>query len=163
MDLIEIFYRTYKEDLYRYLLRQTRDPVLAEELLAETFLQAIRALPGYRQQSPPEIWLCGIARRVWLRNLRRESKREIPVEDELLALYLTDYPEEQTDIRLRLERVKILLNQMDERSKKIILLRAEGYSYREIAVKIEIRENSARVLECRARKWLLQTLEKEGL
>ena len=42
-------------------------------------------------------------------------------------------------------------------------LRAAGYSYAEIAAKLNISESSARVLEHRTRRWLQTTLQKEGL
>ena len=40
--------------------------------------------------------------------------------------------------------------------------RAEGYSYTEIAQKLDISENSARVIEHRTRTWLKTMLQKEG-
>ena len=40
--------------------------------------------------------------------------------------------------------------------------RAQGYSYQEIAQKLQITEASARVVEHRTRAWLKATLQKEG-
>ena len=42
-------------------------------------------------------------------------------------------------------------------------LRALGYAYTEIADRLKITENSARVMEHRTRTWLKSTLQKEGL
>ncbi|WP_418757842.1 sigma factor-like helix-turn-helix DNA-binding protein [Gemmiger sp.] len=41
-------------------------------------------------------------------------------------------------------------------------LRAEGYTYAEIAVQLHISESSARVIEHRTRSWLKEILTKEG-
>ena len=50
MHPIERFYRQYRDDVYRYLLGLARDPNLAEDLLSETFLEALRALPAFRRE-----------------------------------------------------------------------------------------------------------------
>ena len=42
-------------------------------------------------------------------------------------------------------------------------MRMELYSYSEIADRLQISENSARVIEFRTRKWLKDILAKEGL
>lgn len=71
MHPIERFYRQYRDDVYRYLLGLARDPNLAEDLLSETFLEALRALPAFRGESTAKTWLFGIARNVWLRQLQK--------------------------------------------------------------------------------------------
>ena len=62
-----------------------------------------------------------------------------------------------------LGRVHGLLAQREERSRRVVYLRAEGYSYTpRIAQKLDISENSARVIEHRTRTWLKTMLQKEG-
>ena len=51
---------------------------------------------------------------------------------------------------------------MNPKARQVVELRAQGYSYAEIAPRLQITENSARVLEHRARAVLQQTLQKEG-
>lgn len=46
--------------------------------------------------------------------------------------------------------------------RRVVQLRAEGYSYAEIAARLGISESSARVIEHRTRTWLKQQLAKEG-
>ena len=52
MENLEQLYLLYRGAVYRYLLSLCRDEHQAEELLAETFYQALRALPGYRGGAP---------------------------------------------------------------------------------------------------------------
>ncbi len=59
-------------------------------------------------------------------------------------------------------RVKELLQQRDDRARRVVQLRAMGYSYNEIAAELHISESSARVIEHRTRTWLKQMLAKEG-
>ena len=72
--MVEELYRIYKQDVYGYLLSLTRDPSLAEDLLSETFLKAIQSLPKFRGDSTSKTWLLGIARNLWLQELRRRRK-----------------------------------------------------------------------------------------
>ena len=58
--------------------------------------------------------------------------------------------------------MRVLLTQKDERSSRVLYMRAEGYTYAEIAARLGISENSARVIEHRTRTWLKATLQKEG-
>ena len=59
-------------------------------------------------------------------------------------------------------RRKELLQQRDDRARRVVQLRAMGYSYNEIAAELHISESSARVIEHRTRTWLKQMLAKEG-
>lgn len=50
----------------------------------------------------------------------------------------------------------------EERERQILLYRMNGYSYAQIAQKLGIAENTARVIEFRMKRWLLEELKKEG-
>ena len=158
---LEELYNTYRMDLYRYLCHLTHDPAEAEDLLSETFLRALKRLHTYRGDCAVKTWLFGIARNVWLESLR---KRHPTVStDDLLETYLADDTlSEATDIRLQWQRVQALLQQKDDHARRVVQLRAEGYSYTEISQMLRISESSARVIEHRTRTWLKQQLAKEG-
>lgn len=158
---LEELYNTYRTDLYRYLCHLNHDPAEAEDLLSETFLRALRRLHTYRGDCVVKTWLFGIAHNVWLESLRK--RRPTVSADDLLETYLTDDTlPDHTDTRLQWQRVQALLQQKDDRARRVVQLRAQGYSYAEIAVRLGISESSARVIEHRTRTWLKQQLAKEG-
>lgn len=158
---LEELYNTYRMDLYRYLCHLTHDSAKAEDLLSETFLRALKRLHTYRGDCAVKTWLFGIARNVWLESLRKQ--RPTVSADDLLETYLADDTlPETTDTRLQWQRVRQLLAQKDDRARRVVQLRAAGYSYTEISQILQISESSARVIEHRTRTWLKQQLAKEG-
>ncbi len=161
MFSIEELYQNYKTDVYYYLLSLTRDHTLAEDLLSETFMKAFLALPSFRGDSSIKTWLIGIARNVWLQHLRK-AKHWVEYDD-LLCVYLAESEsiEEHFLTKEKLERIRTLLATKDERTRSIVNMRVEGWSYPEIAQRWDITENSARVIDFRTRKWIKETLKKE--
>ena len=67
--------RRLRSDLVATLLRRTRDPVLAEDLAQQTFVQLLRGLPRFRGRATLRTWAHRIADNVWHDHLRREAVR----------------------------------------------------------------------------------------
>lgn len=162
MDSLEYLYETYRADVYRYLVGMTRDPELAEDLLSETFCTALTALGGFRGDGSVKSWLLTIARNKWLDHLRKRS----PISDvDLTELYIADTapgPEQRAVWAEAARRVLELLELEEPRARVIVKMRIEGYSFFEIAGKLNIREGSARVIDFRTRKRLRDKLLEEG-
>ena len=159
MQSAEELYRIYSADLYRYLLFLTHSADHAEDLMMETFLRAITGANRFRGESSVKTWLFGIARNLWLQELRRQKR---PPEEYLVRSYMEFSPEDTFDERETLAAVKRLLLKKEEQERQILLYRMNGYSYAQIAQKLDIAENTARVIEFRMKRWLLEELKKEG-
>ena len=161
MKQIEQLYMHYKQDVFSYLLSITHNNTLAEDLLQETSLKAIFSVSQFRGKSTVKTWLLGIARNTWLQSLRKE-KASIEYCD-FLQLYVTESIDSSLISKETVNRINELLEVKDDRTRKIVHMRTEGYSYFEISEKIGICESSARVIEFRIKKWLKDILQKEGL
>jgi len=59
-------------------------------------------------------------------------------------------PDELTERREMIDRVRAVLDRLPERDRKILLLREEGFSYKEIAATIEVAASSVGTLIARA-------------
>ena len=161
MKQIEKLYFEYKQDIYNYLLSLTHDPALSEDLLSETFVKAIFSVGNFKGNSSIKTWLFGIARHLWLQNLRKD-KPMVEYSD-LLDVCVTDSTFDSVITKQIADKVYELLKTKDERTQKIISMRINGISYYEISEKIGISENSARVIDFRIKKWLKSVLEREEL
>jgi RNA polymerase sigma-70 factor, ECF subfamily len=73
-EALAAFIRATQRDIYRYLSHLcNRDE--AEDLSQETYLRALRALPGFAGRSSARTWLLAIARRVAADQIRRTVAR----------------------------------------------------------------------------------------
>lgn len=161
MRPIEELYHLHKQDVYRYLLSLTRDPSLSEDLLSETFISAIRGIDGFKGRSSLKTWLYSIARRKWMDELRK--KRSTVSYSELLDEYAGGSLEQAVMTEELRRRIEALIDSKEERIRKVVLMRIEGYSYEEIAETLHLSGSSARVIEFRFKQWLKQKLQEEGL
>jgi RNA polymerase sigma-70 factor (ECF subfamily) len=81
--------------LYAYALTCCRDPHLAEDIVQETLVIALRKRAMYLQESDFGFWLVAIARNVWFRERERagtQRRRVVPQPVEELAIELMDVP-----------------------------------------------------------------------
>ena len=159
--LREIFDAHYK-DVYAYFYGLSRDASLSEDLASEVFLEAVRSIGSFRGEADVKTWLFTIARRRWAAWLRRKKRQ---IETEALQDFLPGggkTVEARYLDRELAERVYALLEAEPERTRDIVRMRLEGYSFYEIGQKHGISENSARVIDFRARSRIRDTLKKEG-
>lgn len=68
-------YETYFRNVELYLRAICRDDSLAEELTEQVFFQALKALPSFRGDCDIHVWLCAMARNLYLSHFRREKIR----------------------------------------------------------------------------------------
>ena len=122
-------------------------------------MQAMRSLDSFRGDSSVRTWLCGIARNLWLRELR-SRRGEQPFDE--AYLWAPNGMDDRLAVQQMMERIRELLAEKDERMRRIIAMRMELRPYSEIAETLGISESSARVLEFRTRRWLKDILQKEG-
>lgn len=168
--LLEKLFHTYYKDIYRYLYSLTYDISLSEDLTSEVFLEVVKSIASFRGEADMKTWMFSIARHKWCDYLRKKNRQietealsELIGELQIMRVNNEKGTEEQYLDRELLERIYALLEQEPERTRNIVKLRMEGYSFYEIGKSRGISESSARVIYFRAKEKLKQTLEKEGL
>ena len=155
--LFESVYQAYFDRVYRYLLSLCRDPHLAEDLTAETFLKAMKGLESFRGESDLGTWLCAIAKNQYLTHLRKhpvtlplEEAHHLPAAEADDPARQAEQAEEAMDLYSRLHR-------LSEPYKEVFLLRTLGQlSFKQIGTLFGKTENWACVTYHRARTKLQQ-------
>ena len=160
--LLKKIYEEYKQDVFKYLVSLTHDTSLSEDLVSETFLGALKSLHKFKGESSIKTWLFSIARNKWYEHLRKE-KPTISLDDLSYNYLLSECDLDDSIIKKELSnKILTLLDSEPPRTKDIILMRIEGYSYFEIGKKHNISENSSRVIDYRIKKKIKNILVREG-
>lgn len=148
MDFDEIYRRHYAS-LFRYMCRLTGDVDAAEDAAQEAFLSLLRRdLP--EDEAKP--WLFTVATNHVRDSARRaETRRRLGPKVKQLSI-APSRPDELTERREAIDRVRGVLGRLPERDRRILLLREEGFSYREIAATIDVAASSVGTLIARALK-----------
>ncbi|MEP7346749.1 MAG: RNA polymerase sigma factor, partial [Gemmatimonadaceae bacterium] len=127
-------------ELLRYLVRLTGEPALAADIAQETFVRL------YERGTTPENvrgWLVTVAHNLFRDGRRRSSRRERLIELKAATEPQFEDPraaEDTVDAEAERQRVRNALDQLPERDRRLLLLRHEGYSYRELSTALEIAE-----------------------
>jgi RNA polymerase sigma factor (sigma-70 family) len=160
-DFVEVF-NGHFERIYRYLDRLTGDPDLAADVAQETFVKLYQrgSLPH-----EPAAWLVTVAMNLF-RNVHTTRKRrvrllEVAPEASTFADRSVAPARDPRSHDLE-RRVRHVLDAMPERERQMLLLRAEGYSYREIAEALELQESSVGTLLARAKRAFRDLYEDES-
>lgn len=145
-------FREYHASLVRMLTRRTGDVDRAEEIAQEVFARAVAAPPRN-----PRPWLFAVA----LNLVREEGRREVR-QQRRLVLYQAEQPaafEAPDDAMDRSDRqalVRAALDQLSTRDRDALLLKAEGFSYDDIATTLGMARGAVGTTLSRARQKLVE-------
>jgi RNA polymerase sigma-70 factor (TIGR02943 family) len=78
-DSPEQWVRAYGDPLYRFAMARVRDPGIAEDMVQETFLAALKGRESFTGRSSVLSWMIGILKHKIVDHLRK-SRKELSVE-----------------------------------------------------------------------------------
>ena len=131
MDDMSEIYQRHAQTVYKFLLSQTRDEELAEELTQETFYQAVRSIHRFDGGCKVTVWLCQIAKHLWYQHLRKH-RREVPMPEDPPELPAPSAEEGALEREGKLELLR-LIHDLPEEPREVVYLRVfGGLSFREI-------------------------------
>lgn len=166
--------------LYRHALVRVRKPEVAEDLLQETFLAALRSLGSFAGRSSVRNWLCGILRNKivdYYRKLGRETSftdlefckdefgdKFVPEGDWLHVHGPKEWKPTADEVMHRDEfwqMIRTCFGKLPQRIADVFMLREmEEISSKDICKKLSISESNLWVMLHRARMALRECLEK---
>lgn len=143
----ELYERT-SQRLLAYLVRTSGDRALADDVFQDTWvrmLQSERVMPAGEEAAS---FLFAVATNL-LRDMWRRKKKSVPWEEgEMSAGAITEFGD-ASDLRMTLD---IMLASISPQQRSLLWLAyVEGYSHRDIAAMLGLREKSVRVLIHRAK------------
>jgi len=153
--------RIYEErrgELLAFLVGMTRDPVLAEDLLQDTFVRLVREARAGRMPEQVRPWLYRTAANAAIDRGRRGATlaRLLP------RLFERSEPDRPEGHALRAERdaeLHAALAHLAPDRRAALLLAARGFSGAEVAALLGRTDGATRTLLCRARLELRDILE----
>jgi RNA polymerase sigma-70 factor (ECF subfamily) len=148
----ELFLSTYPRLVY-LLRRMLGDSGRAEEIANEAFLKLhTTVLPPTTRSNIPG-WLYRTAMNLGIDDLRARNRHTQVAREASHAVSVSQQPENGLQLLLRAEtqqRVRLALSQIKPEWAQILLLRANGYSYKEIASHLDVAPASVGTLLIRA-------------
>lgn len=149
------FHEIYEENarkLYGFLFSLTGNRVLAEEIMQETFFQALKSFDKFEGRCSVYTWLCQIGKNAWLKEMKRNKRYS---EIELSDLYIPDNSpplDEQLVKKEEYIRARKALLKLEEPYRNVFILHAiSEVKLKEIASLYGKTESWARVTYYRAR------------
>lgn len=157
----ESIYRAYYRRVYSFLYKLCHEHETAEDLTQETFYQAYKSLSKYRGECEMFTWLASIAKNMYLKYLRHMRQANIVID-----LYVTepeapmsDEPGYRIVREIDIQRVRQAIAAMPSKYSEVLILRIYGeLPFSEIAMKLGISVNSAKVIYYRAKKMIKEIL-----
>lgn len=158
-EKIDEIYRENAAMIYKYLCGLAQDRELAEELTQETFYQAVKGIDRFRGESKISVWLCGIAKNLWYKELQKRSRHKTAPLDETIPSG-ENVESKSLD---NLEKIEIfrLMHNLDDVTREVMYLRLAGeLQFSEIADIMGKTENWARVTYYRGKQKIMKGMKE---
>lgn len=159
-EQVAALFEAHFQRLYRVMQRLSGEPDLASDLVQESFVKLYQrgSLPD-----EPGAWLISVAMNLF-RNEKGKHRRRLrlltPERGERSLGDAPASPEETAMSGDARREVRAALDLLPERDQRILLLHAEGYRYREIALALRLNEASVGTLLARARRAFREAYEE---
>jgi RNA polymerase sigma-70 factor (ECF subfamily) len=154
---IEVLFAQYHESLLRMLYRRTGDRDRAEDIAQEVFTRALATPPDN-----PRPWLFAVAL-----NLVRDDGRRAVRQGRRLQLLKAESPasapapDDVLDRAEKSDRVRKALSELRDIDREVLLLKAEGFDYDEIAATTGLAKGAIGTTIARARRRLVEAYRAE--
>ena len=158
-EILLRLYSIYQKELYLYLYSLCGERQQAEDLLHETFLKALLALPDGHTNM--RAWLYMVARNLFYNQRKKKSREILMGEQEYLSEKQTDEDLLEKILEEKRRELYRAIRKLEQKKQEIILMQYfSGMSQKEIAAVLHITPENVRVLAYRAKKELKKYMEE---
>ncbi|WP_251550868.1 RNA polymerase sigma factor [Neobacillus muris] len=165
IDFSELYSLYYKR-MFHICYSITRDRYLAEDVVQETFIKALRKADTIEDQTKVGAWLSVIATRTAIDFVRVERKKKgILMEKamlESLGNEMKHNVEEEVETGLMAEQVNVAIQKLNHEYQDVLWLKiGRGLKEHEIARALDIKPSTVKTRIYRARQQLKQLFLKQ--
>ena len=176
----------YGDFLYHFTLSRIKDPSIAEDLVQETFLAALKARKNFQGRSTARTWLIAILKHKIVDHIRKQVREHTSDKVESMLNTAANDPvdssfNDEGDWRIRpskwaVDHMKLYeqkefmdilyhcLGELPQRQAEAFMMREiDGLSTEEICKVLNISATNSWVMLYRARMWLRRCLENSWL
>ena len=168
MTAIEFNYQltNLSGNLERFALSLTSNNEDAKDLLQETFAKAIAYREKFEENTNLKAWTFTIMKNTFINNYRRNIKANTTFDntEDLYYLNLNKESAFQTpDSEFSVKEIKRKINELSDEFKQPFLMHTEGYKYKEIADKLNLKIGTVKSRIFFTRKKLMEKLKDYDL
>lgn len=160
IDAGDVF-REHHERLFRYLVRLTGDDAQAKDAVQFAFLRLLERPP---ETEHTKAWLYRVATNVVREWGRSDARRRRLVDERGFAPAMGDPPlgpDEEAESADRRAILRVVLDQLGERDRTLLLMREEGFTHREMAEAVGTTPASVGTLLARAIRKAARIISEE--
>jgi RNA polymerase sigma-70 factor (ECF subfamily) len=164
-DEFEALFNQHWQRVWGVLARLVGDTDKAEDLALEAFLKLHERMQSLDQQEPLAGWLYRVATNLGLNAIRSDVRRRRYEEQAVREATITggapDLERDMIDGQTR-RQVETAMQSLHPRSARLLILKASGLSYAEIAEAVGVAPSSVGALLARAQRELISRVEAEN-
>lgn len=156
-------YKLYYKAMFNTCLRITKDKIIAEDIMQESFLSAFKNIETYKGEVSFGAWLKKIVINKSLDNLKKKKIELVELDESVADEYeeKADETELNSD-KVKIERIKNTINELPEGYRLVLsLYLIEGYDHDEIGQILNISSSTSRSQFTRARQKLIHELNEK--
>jgi len=155
----ELLFNSYSKSLLGICCRYIKNRDDAEDVLQDSFIKIFLNVNQYRGEGNFEGWMKRITVNTALSFLKEKQKIRFETADKL---YIVDEPETEVDNDIKAEYILECLNELPMGYRTIFnLYLVEGFSHKEIADQLGIKEATSRSQYSKARQYLIELINKK--
>jgi len=157
-------YKLYSKAMLNIAFRIVGNIAEAEDVLQEAFLDAFNKVKDFRQDTTFGLWLKQIVVNRSINLLRKRKLDIIELEGEALENIADEDADDDEEVQYKAALVKDAIKELPEGYRLVIsLYLLEGYDHEEIGQILNISENTSRTQFLRAKRKLIEILNKKGI
>lgn len=161
MATFQKVYEEYAQPVYRFLLSLAGDESFAEELLQETFYQALQHIDKFEGRCSLYTWLCQIGKNSWIKEIQRNNRYYDLSWDDLTISTGAPSLETQVITKDEYRRAHQAMQKLKDPYRDVFIMHAiGGIKLKEIAYIYRKSESWARVTYFRARQQIAKEVQK---